>query len=109
MLFNALHQNINTRPAQKLCLPLAGFNEDAARAAAELQRLRAESALREKNVQLEKVLADLQKTQTALEKARARLETENQRKTKELEKARRLQLAMLPKKFPQLPHLEIET
>jgi serine phosphatase RsbU (regulator of sigma subunit)/ligand-binding sensor domain-containing protein len=34
-------------------------------------------------------------------------ETENERKTKELEEARQLQLSMLPKDLPQLPHLDI--
>jgi serine phosphatase RsbU (regulator of sigma subunit) len=32
---------------------------------------------------------------------------ENKRKTKELEEARQLQLSMLPKELPQLPHLDI--
>ena len=35
------------------------------------------------------------------------LEAENQRKSKELEDARNLQLSILPKSFPQIPHLEI--
>jgi serine phosphatase RsbU (regulator of sigma subunit) len=35
------------------------------------------------------------------------LEAENERKTKELEEARELQLSMLPKQVPKLPHLEI--
>ena len=34
-------------------------------------------------------------------------ETENERKTKELEEARQLQLSMLPKDLPKLPHLDI--
>ena len=34
-------------------------------------------------------------------------ETENERKTKELEEARQLQLSMLPKVLPQLPNLDI--
>ncbi len=34
-------------------------------------------------------------------------EKENERKTKELEEARQLQLSMLPKELPQLPHLDI--
>lgn len=34
-------------------------------------------------------------------------EKENERKTKELEEARQLQLSMLPKALPQLPHLNI--
>jgi serine phosphatase RsbU (regulator of sigma subunit) len=36
-----------------------------------------------------------------------RAEAENERKTKELEEARQLQLSMLPKELPQLTHLEI--
>ncbi len=36
-----------------------------------------------------------------------RAEAENERKTKELEEARQLQLSMLPKELPQLPHLDI--
>lgn len=35
------------------------------------------------------------------------LQAENQRKSKELEEARQLQLSMLPKSLPQLPHLDI--
>ena len=35
------------------------------------------------------------------------LEAENARQSKELEEARQLQLSMLPKALPQLPHLEI--
>jgi serine phosphatase RsbU (regulator of sigma subunit) len=34
-------------------------------------------------------------------------EGENERKTKDLEEARQLQLSMLPKQLPQLPHLDI--
>jgi len=35
------------------------------------------------------------------------VQAENDRKTKELEEARQLQLSMLPKQLPQLPHLDI--
>jgi len=41
------------------------------------------------------------------ERERAQLEAEHVRKTQELEEARQLQLAMLPKTVPKLPHLEI--
>jgi len=41
------------------------------------------------------------------ERERAQLEAENARKTQELEEARQLQLAMLPKTVPKLPHLDI--
>ena len=43
----------------------------------------------------------------ATEAEKRGLEIENERKTKELEEARQLQLSMLPKELPQLPHLEI--
>jgi serine phosphatase RsbU (regulator of sigma subunit) len=39
---------------------------------------------------------------------RRELEAENEIRAKELEEARQLQLSMLPKSVPQLPHLEIE-
>lgn len=44
-----------------------------------------------------------------IEDARRRqeLEVENEQRAKELEEARQLQFSMLPKKVPQLPHLEI--
>ncbi|MGH9856122.1 MAG: PP2C family protein-serine/threonine phosphatase, partial [Blastocatellia bacterium] len=38
---------------------------------------------------------------------RQELEAENEQRARELEEARQLQLSMLPKKIPQLPHLEI--
>ncbi len=44
---------------------------------------------------------------TQLEAAKAELEEENQRKARELEEARQLQLSMLPKDVPKLPGLEI--
>jgi ligand-binding sensor domain-containing protein/serine phosphatase RsbU (regulator of sigma subunit) len=43
----------------------------------------------------------------ATEAEKRALEIENERKTKELEEARQLQLSMLPKKLPELPDLEI--
>ncbi len=43
------------------------------------------------------------------EVTRKLLEADNARKTNELEEARQLQLSMLPRKIPNLPHLEIAT
>jgi serine phosphatase RsbU (regulator of sigma subunit) len=43
----------------------------------------------------------------ATEAEKRALEIENERKTKELEEARQLQLSMLPKKLPELPNFEI--
>jgi len=56
--------------------------------------------------QLEQVKSLSEKTlQQELEKAK--LESENERKTKELEEARKLQLSMLPKDLPVSPNYEI--
>ncbi len=43
----------------------------------------------------------------ATEAEKRAIEAENERKTKELEEARQMQLSMLPKTLPQLPNLEI--
>lgn len=56
--------------------------------------------LSEKKIEQERINAELQ-LQAELERA------ENERKTKELEEARQLQLSMLPRELPQLPHLDI--
>lgn len=38
---------------------------------------------------------------------RQEIEAENEQRARELEEARQLQLSMLPKDVPQLPHVEI--
>jgi serine phosphatase RsbU (regulator of sigma subunit) len=57
-------------------------------------------------IQLEEVKSLSEKTlQQEIEKTK--LEAENERKTKELEEARKLQLSMLPKKIPQSSNFEL--
>src|SRR5262245_39832730 len=55
-------------------------------------------------------LENIRLIERTVEDARRRqeLEAENDQRAKELEEARQLQLSMLPKSVPQLPHLEIE-
>lgn len=50
---------------------------------------------------------ELEATLQQLQVIQAKLEAENSRKARELEEARHLQLALLPKTIPKLPHLEI--
>ncbi|MFA6597471.1 MAG: two-component regulator propeller domain-containing protein [Ignavibacteriaceae bacterium] len=57
------------------------------------------------NAELRAQKAELQAK--ASEAERRALEIENDRKSKELESARELQLSMLPKQLPQFPHLDI--
>ena len=62
----------------------------------ELNRREQKARFRENQLQLK-----------ATEAEKRAIEAENERKTKELEEARQLQLSMLPKEVPKLPHLEI--
>ena len=48
-----------------------------------------------------------QRTEAELRVQHAQEKAENERRARELEEARQLQLSMLPKQVPQLPHLEI--
>lgn len=48
-----------------------------------------------------------QRTETELRLQHEKERAENERRAKELEEARQLQLSMLPKKLPQIPNLEI--
>ncbi|MCG3121570.1 MAG: hypothetical protein ALAOOOJD_04725 [bacterium] len=84
---------LDTQPMPQEPRASSVFRIFAARAAAELQRHRIELELQKKNA--------------ALEKAQALLEAENRRKSVEIERARQLQLSMLPAKIPHVPHLEI--
>src|SRR5262245_10762751 len=54
-------------------------------------------------------LENAQLIEGMIEEARRRqeIEAENEQRAKELEEARQLQLSMLPKRMPQLPHVEI--
>lgn len=54
----------------------------------------------------EKIKENQLRAETAEMQARA-IQAENDRKTKELEEARKLQLSMLPKELPKLPNLDI--
>lgn len=70
----------------------------------------AEAANRAKGellAELKKRHDELGETLQKLKITQSKLEAENIRKSRELEEARRLQLAMLPKVIPKLPHLDI--
>ncbi len=62
----------------------------------ELNRREQKAQIRENELRLKATVAE-----------KRAVEAENERKTKELEEARQMQLSMLPKKLPRLPNLEI--
>ena len=71
---------------------------------AQIKRVQALSA---KELEAERREAEIRLLHEQEKARRAMLEAENERKSRELEEARQLQLSMLPKKVPQLPDLEI--
>ncbi len=56
---------------------------------------------------LEETIEELEQKRKAVEEQAALIRVENERKTIELEEARQMQLSMLPKKLPQISHLDI--
>jgi serine phosphatase RsbU (regulator of sigma subunit) len=65
-------------------------------------------ALTSRNLEAKLVeVRELSEKNLRQERERIQLEAENDRKNRELEEARKLQLSMLPKTVPVLPHLEI--
>jgi serine phosphatase RsbU (regulator of sigma subunit) len=65
---------------------------------------------RDKNnrIRISELKAEAAEFQAQAAETQARLiQADNDRKTKELEEARQLQLSMLPKEIPELPHLDI--
>jgi serine phosphatase RsbU (regulator of sigma subunit) len=56
---------------------------------------------------LEETIEELEQKRKAVEEQAKIIQLENDRKTKELEEARQLQISMLPKELPKLPNLDI--
>lgn len=56
---------------------------------------------------LEETIEELEQKRKAVEEQAKIIQLENDRKSKELKDARQLQLAMLPRELPNLPHLDI--
>jgi len=68
---------------------------------------RTEKVKRTTGILLEETIEELEQKRKAVEEQAEVIKLENERKTIELEEARQLQLAMLPKDLPQLPDLDI--
>lgn len=68
---------------------------------------RTEKVKRTTGILLEETIEELEQKRKAVEVQAEVIKLENERKTIELEEARQLQLAMLPKELPKLPNLDI--
>ena len=119
-LYNNLNDSLNK--AEKLQLneyQNVGFSEQI-----KMQELQNERTRRENNIRTYLLVVGIgvfmliafllyrnnlsrKKANAALQKQNEVIHLENERKTKELEDARQLQLSMLPKELPKLSHLDI--
>jgi serine phosphatase RsbU (regulator of sigma subunit) len=68
---------------------------------------RTEKVKRTTGILLEETIEELEQKRKAVEEQAKLIQIENERKSLELEEARQLQLAMLPKQLPSLPNLDI--
>ncbi|MCB9211274.1 MAG: SpoIIE family protein phosphatase [Ignavibacteriales bacterium] len=68
---------------------------------------RTEKVKRTTGILLEETIEELEQKRKAVEEQAKLIQIENERKSVELEEARQLQLAMLPKVLPNLPNLDI--
>ncbi len=68
---------------------------------------RTEKVKRTTAILLEETIEELEQKRKAVEEQGKIIQADNNRKTKELEEARQLQLSMLPKELPKLPNLDI--
>ena len=68
---------------------------------------RTEKVKRTTGILLEETIEELEQKRKAVEEQAKLIQIENERKSIELEEARQLQLAMLPKVLPNLPNLDI--
>ena len=68
---------------------------------------RTEKVKRTTAILLEETIEELEQKRKAVEEQGKIIQADNERKTKELEDARQLQLSMLPKELPKIPNLDI--
>ncbi|MCB9249349.1 MAG: SpoIIE family protein phosphatase [Ignavibacteriales bacterium] len=68
---------------------------------------RTEKVKRTTGILLEETIEELEQKRKAVEEQAKLIQIENERKSLELEEARQLQLAMLPKQLPSLPNMNI--
>lgn len=74
---------------------------------AEFKLERTEKIKRTTAVFLDETIEELEQKRNAVEEQSKLIQAENERKTKEMEEARQLQLAMLPKELPDTPHFDV--
>ena len=97
--------NLSDEKKEEILKVLKDANKELEITAFKLERT--EKVKRTTAILLEETIEELEQKRKAVEEQAKIIHAENDRKSKELEDARQLQLAMLPRELPKLPHLDI--
>jgi serine phosphatase RsbU (regulator of sigma subunit) len=97
--------NLSDEKKEEILKALKDANKELEITAFKLERT--EKVKRTTAILLEETIEELEQKRKAVEEQAKIINAENDRKSKELEDARQLQLAMLPRELPKLPHLDI--
>lgn len=106
-ILNILEQNQNLSAEEKESAIKALKDADKELEITAFKLVRTEKVKKTTAILLEETIEELEQKRKAVEEQAKIIQVENDRKSKELEDARQLQLAMLPRELPKLPHLEI--
>jgi len=106
-ILNLLEQNKNLTAEEKESAIKALNDADKELEITAFKLERTEKVKRTTAILLEETIEELEQKRKAVEEQAKIIQAENDRKSKELEDARQLQLAMLPRELPNLPHLDI--
>lgn len=106
-ILNILEQNQNLSAEEKESAIKALKDADKELEITAFKLVRTEKVKKTTAILLEEKIEELEQKRKAVEEQAKIIQVENDRKSKELEDARQLQLAMLPRELPKLPHLEI--
>lgn len=106
-ILNFIEQNnkLSTEEKQSAFYDLNDVNKELEITSFKLERT--EKVKKTTAILLEETIEELEQKRKAVEEQTKIIQAENDRKTEELEEARKLQLSMLPKEIPQLPNLDI--
>jgi serine phosphatase RsbU (regulator of sigma subunit) len=97
--------NLSDEKKEEILKALKDANKELEITAFKLERT--EKVKRTTAILLEETIEELEQKRKAVEEQAKIIQAENDRKSKELEDARQLQLAMLPRELPKLPNLDI--
>ncbi len=106
-IFDVIQQNEKLSEDEKNSLQKSLKDADKELEITAFKLERTEKVKKTTAILLEETIEELEQKRKAVEEQAKIIQAENDRKSKELEDARQLQLAMLPRELPKIPHLDI--